>query len=196
MRIFWSSMLDYFPFRKVNSSLILLQITAGLLIEFSAANKFTYLLAVSVSIMSEGSIAAIIPTVTLQKFGLIRGSQVYSFMFSAFGTSALFGSLLVTLLQDKIGFTGLKWIGILLGTIALFLTYVFNEKKSFDFQKLYTKLKKPSQPEITVTQYKNAEGVKMVCASTQTGSEADALYPRRKAKKVVGLYFEGQKTID
>jgi hypothetical protein len=45
--------------------------------------------------MCEGSIAAILPTVTLSKFGVIRGHDVFSFMYSSYGVSALMGSLLV-----------------------------------------------------------------------------------------------------
>lgn len=59
---------------------------------------------VCISMMCEGAITSILPTEVLNHFGQVRGQQVYSFMFSSFGVSALFGSLLVALLQYKIGF--------------------------------------------------------------------------------------------
>jgi hypothetical protein len=62
----------------------------------SAHNKYAYLVVVSTSMMCEGSMAAILPTVTLQKFGITRGHDVFAFMYSSYGVSALFGSLLVS----------------------------------------------------------------------------------------------------
>ena len=59
MRIFWSSLLDYFPFRRVNSTLLLIQIGCLLSIQASAKNQYTYMVVVALSMMCEGSIAAI-----------------------------------------------------------------------------------------------------------------------------------------
>lgn len=77
--------------------------------------------------MGEGSVAAITPTITLLKFGVIRGHDVFSFMYSAYGVSALLGSLLVSLVYKHIGFKGVIGIGLVLVLLALYLTYRMNE---------------------------------------------------------------------
>ena len=109
--------------------------------ELSASYKATYMLVICISVMCEGSIAAIVPTITLQKFGLIRGHDAYSIMYSAFGVSALIGSIFVKLLQAHIGFRGLVFIGTGLAVVALILTNKLNETKTFDYLKLYKKMK-------------------------------------------------------
>lgn len=104
LRIFWSSMLDYFPYKKVNTVLLTIQISCILLIQFSVKNKYSYLAVVSLSMMCEGAMASMLPTLTLQNFGMIRGHDVFSYMYSSYGMSAFFGSILVSLVQYIIGF--------------------------------------------------------------------------------------------
>ena len=83
--------------------------------------------------MCEGSIAAILPTVTLSKFGVIRGHDVFSFMYSSYGVSALLGSLLVGSLQYLIGFTGMIGIALAFVIFACILTYRMDDKHIFNF---------------------------------------------------------------
>ena len=61
-------------------------------------NPYLYFVNINVSMMCEGAITSILPTETLSHFGQTRGQDLYAIMFSSFGTSAIFGSLLVFLL--------------------------------------------------------------------------------------------------
>ena len=83
--------------------------------------------------MGEGSVASITPTITLLKFGVIKGNVIFSFMYSAYGVSALLGSLMVISLYVHIGFRGLIGIGLILVLIALYLTYIIDEKHVFNY---------------------------------------------------------------
>lgn len=74
LRIVWSALLDYYPFRNVFSGLIAIQILVILTISWSVNNKWTYLLSVSMSNMCEGAISAVMPTLTLHVFGTKRGN--------------------------------------------------------------------------------------------------------------------------
>jgi len=89
--------------------------------------------------MGEGSVAAITPTITLFKFGVIRGHDVFSFMYSAYGVSALLGSLLVITVYAHIGFRGMIGIGLILALLGLYLTYRLDEKHVFNYQRLTEK---------------------------------------------------------
>jgi hypothetical protein len=75
--------------------------------------------------MCEGAITSILPTETMKHFGKERGSTVYSFMFSSFGVSAITGSIMVALLQYKIGFTGMLYICMGLTLISFLLTIIY-----------------------------------------------------------------------
>jgi predicted MFS family arabinose efflux permease len=83
--------------------------------------------------MCEGAITSILPTETLNHYGQIRGQEVYSFMFSSFGVSAIFGSLLVGLLQYKIGFEGMLSICFAFTGVSLLLTFVYKSAEKFDY---------------------------------------------------------------
>ena len=73
--------------------------------------------------------AAILPTITLEVFGIKRGHFLYSFIFSSFGVSALTGGLLVRTLQDKIGYFGMFTICFVFTSLSAFLTYKFGDMK-------------------------------------------------------------------
>ena len=55
-------------------------------------------------------------------------------MFSSFGVSALFGSLLVGVLQYKIGFEGMLSICFVFTVLAVLLTFVYQSASKFDYQ--------------------------------------------------------------
>lgn len=158
MRIFWSSLLDYYPFRKVNSFLMLIQVVTIATIVPASQNKGTYMLVVALGNMTEGAIAAIIPTLTLQKFGLIRGHDVYSYIYSAFGLSALLGSIIVGLIADQIGFKGMLVICMGFSIVAWILTLRLDDVNIFDYVSLYNKYKPANKPEIVPLFYKNKRG--------------------------------------
>lgn len=85
--------------------------------------------------MCEGSIASILPTVTLTKFGVIRGHDVFSFMYSSYGVSALLGSVLVGSVLSIIGFSGMIWISAAFVVIACIITFRMDDQHIFNFGK-------------------------------------------------------------
>lgn len=111
-------------------------------VQFSVHHKWFYLVTVMMSMMCEGAMAAVLPTVTLSTFGTKRGKSVYSFMFSAFGVQALIGGIIVGTLQYKIGYYGFFLICLALTTIAGILTYNFDEETKFDYDKAQANIDK------------------------------------------------------
>jgi len=87
--------------------------------------------------MCEGAITSILPTETLHHFGEKRGHDVYAYMFSAFGVSAILGSVMVRFLQYKIGFTGMLAICMGLTLFAFLLTFVYRSKPKFQYRSVY-----------------------------------------------------------
>ena len=61
-------------------------------------NQWLYFANVCISMMCEGAITSILPTETLNHFGTIKGSEIFAFMFSSYGVSAISGSVFVALL--------------------------------------------------------------------------------------------------
>jgi hypothetical protein len=57
--------------------------------------------------MGDGSMTSMLPVVTLNVFGLRRGTEVYGFMYSVFGLAAMSGVVIVDTLQSRIGYTGM-----------------------------------------------------------------------------------------
>lgn len=83
--------------------------------------------------MCEGSMAAIMPTVTIRKFGHIRGHDVFAFIYSSYGVSALLGSFLVAHLQNTIGFEGMVYIGAGLALLSMYITYIIDDQHTFNY---------------------------------------------------------------
>lgn len=77
----------------------------------------------------EGAVAAVLPTTTLQVFGMHKGHLVYSYMFSAFGVSSLVGGVMVKTVQDYIGYSGMFIFSFILTCLSLTLTLVYGDKK-------------------------------------------------------------------
>ena len=94
-RICWSSLLDYYPFNLVYRTLLVIQIFLIALLLWSTHYPFLYMIVISLSMMCEGAMTSILPTETLTHFKEKRGHQIYGYMFSSFGVSALLGSLIV-----------------------------------------------------------------------------------------------------
>lgn len=57
------------------------------------------MLVVFSSMICQGAMGAVLPTITLQVFGTIRGADVYSYLYSSFGMQALLGGVIVATLQ-------------------------------------------------------------------------------------------------
>lgn len=58
-------------------------------------NKYLYFANVCISMVCEGAITSILPTETISHFGEERGPQIYAYLFSSFGVSAIVGSVIV-----------------------------------------------------------------------------------------------------
>mmetsp|Transcript_28073 Transcript_28073/g.21006 ORF Transcript_28073/g.21006 Transcript_28073/m.21006 type:complete len:97 (+) Transcript_28073:241-531(+) len=88
---------------------------------------------VILSIQCEGAIAAILPTHSLNYFGLARGKLTYAFMYSCIGLSSFSGSLLVKYVQDYIGYEGMFIISLALTALATAIWWFIGDKK-FDYE--------------------------------------------------------------
>lgn len=77
------------------------------------------------SLMCEGAIGAILPTITMQYFQHKRGHEVYSYMFAAFGTNSILGSIIVALFGYDLGYSGMLFLCLIMTIIASILTFYF-----------------------------------------------------------------------
>ena len=107
------------------------------LVQWSASYQWVYFFVICISMMCEGAITSILPTETLHHFGHNRGQDVYAFMFSSFGVSAITGSILVLLLQYEIGYSGMLLICLILTLVSMALTYVYPSWTTFEYKRFY-----------------------------------------------------------
>ena len=96
---------------------------------------------VVVAMICEGSIACVLPTITVKYFGHDRGHQVHSFMYAAFGSSSVSGGILVALVGYEIGFSGIIFICGILTLVCCVLTVTFDDTKHFDYKRAVPKEK-------------------------------------------------------
>lgn len=87
-RIFWGSLLDFYSFKTIFGILIALQYILIVLIQV-VDNKWVYLIIVTLSMSCEGACATIIPTATLNIFGMKRGPLLFTFMSLSIAFSAI-----------------------------------------------------------------------------------------------------------
>lgn len=110
--------LDYFRFKPVYSTIVVAQITALMLLLLCASSNVLFGLAV-VTIISTGDVVtSMMPTVVMTVFGLIRGQEIYSYCFSAFGFASTLGGVLVICLQARIGYSGMIIIATVFSLIS------------------------------------------------------------------------------
>lgn len=88
------------------------------------------------TMMCEGAMGSILPTITLHKFGTKRGQQIYSFMYSNFGAQALVGSLIVGFLEYKIGYFGFFVICFIFTLLSAYIVLIYDDKTMFNFDTL------------------------------------------------------------
>ena len=96
-RIFWAGLLDYYPFRKVFGILIAIQLTCICLVGISVNYKWLYFIVIVLSLMCEGAMGSILPTMTMKYFRSRKGHEVYSYMYAAFGVQSVIGTVIVLL---------------------------------------------------------------------------------------------------
>ena len=75
--------------------------------------------------MCDGAMTSMLPVVTLHIFGIKRGGQVYSYMYSVFGVAAIVGTILVLTCQKMIGYHGMLVICLIMTLIAATTTYFY-----------------------------------------------------------------------
>ena len=104
-------------------------------VHWAVKNAVTYGIVVCVSFLCDGATASMLPVVTNQVFGVLRGPSVTSYVFSVFGVASLTSALFVKILQTSIGFHGMLLICLSCSITSAVLTYL-NEFKKVDYSEL------------------------------------------------------------
>lgn len=99
-KIFWASLLDYYPFKNCYMIIFAIQFTMLLWVHWAYTSAWQYFIVICLSFMCDGSITSMLPVVTLQVFGLKRGNQCYGYMYSVFGASAILVAFFVKTWQQ------------------------------------------------------------------------------------------------
>lgn len=88
--------------------------------------------------MCDGSMASMLPAVTVGQFGIKRGPEVYGYLYSTFGVASIMGLLLVATIKEDIGYTGMFAIGACFSTTAAIMNYILREDQPYDYKKALT----------------------------------------------------------
>ena len=75
-----------------------------ILIQFAVYNKYAFMLVSCLTFMCDGSLTSMLPALTVAQFGIVRGPEVYSIMYSAFGVASMLGLFFMLTIKDIIGF--------------------------------------------------------------------------------------------
>lgn len=79
---------------------------------------------------------SMLPVVTYNIWGRTRGAEVYGYMYAEFGFAAMYGLVLVKLLQHRIGYTGMILVCLGMTTcITATLTYFYKFDTPFKYKK-------------------------------------------------------------
>lgn len=106
-KIFWASLLDYYPFKPIYGIIVFIQLSMLIWVHWAVYSSWQYFIVICLSFMCDGSITSMLPAVTLSVFGLIRGNQVYGYMYSVFGCASMLGAFAVTMWQQSLGYQGM-----------------------------------------------------------------------------------------
>ena len=88
-KMVWGTLLDYFPFRKVYGFIIVTEIIMIPLIQVAVYNKYLFMLVSWITFMCDGCLTSMLPAVVIEQFGIERGPEVYSLMYSNMGLSSV-----------------------------------------------------------------------------------------------------------
>ena len=72
-KLLWASLLDYFSFKKIYGGLIGLELCLIVLINVAVYNKWAFMIVSNLTYMCDGSLTSMLPALTVQQFGLMRG---------------------------------------------------------------------------------------------------------------------------
>ena len=136
-KFMWATLLDYYPFKRIYGFLICLEIGMIVAITYAVHNRYAFMMVSCLTYMCDGSLTSMIPAVTLSQFGLVRGPQVYGYMYSIFAMSCLLSIFFVFVVKPYISFNGIFFVSGCFSTIALICTYLLKERRVFDYVKVY-----------------------------------------------------------
>ena len=89
--------------------------------------------------MCDGALTSMLPALTVGQFGIKRGPQVYSIMYSSFGVASMTGLLFVLTIKDQIGFPGMFIISFFTQSTAALMCYLLKEDKPYNYKEAYYK---------------------------------------------------------
>ena len=125
-RGFWSSLQDYFGFKKVYMWLLVLEIVIAFTFVLVHKVEALYLIWVCCSYAWLGGHFSIFPTLWAQIYGPINGGKVYSILFTGFATATMMNWLLSKQSGKSIGYDVLFYILASLAVIAFVLAIFLN----------------------------------------------------------------------
>lgn len=88
-KVIWATSLDYVPFRTIYGGLIWLEFSLIILVQYAVTSKPWFLVVTCLTFMCDGSLTAMLPAFTVDQFGMKRGPEVYSYMYSVMGVASL-----------------------------------------------------------------------------------------------------------
>ena len=142
LRFLWSILLDYgYTYQQVYGLLVTTQFLCSNFIVYAAnsQNKPLFLIIVSISIFCEGGHFVLLPSHCATVFGSNkRGVQAFSFMFSCFGFSSIFGGLLTNyILKNEYGYQTVFNLAAAMNLVALIILLSYSQQ---DFTKQEPKI--------------------------------------------------------
>ena len=128
-RIGWGTALDRFSFKKVYGALVIVEIIAGVTLQFASNYKVMYFVWVSVLLACEGGHFALFPTYTAKVFGQEVGPKVYGLV----GFALMFSNIaqfLIVKLSKIDDFNILFYVFSVMAGISLLTMFFFKEELS------------------------------------------------------------------
>jgi MFS family permease len=135
MRMVLAASLDYIPFKKCFGFILGVQLFSITFLLPALNYKWLYFIIVVLSLICEGAMGVVLPTITIRYFKDTRGHEVHSFMYAAFGVASISSGLVVGFFGYDLGFTGMIIICWILCCISCTLTYLFDDSKTYDYRK-------------------------------------------------------------
>mmetsp|Transcript_7853 Transcript_7853/g.13169 ORF Transcript_7853/g.13169 Transcript_7853/m.13169 type:complete len:84 (+) Transcript_7853:1163-1414(+) len=77
-----------------------MMISLIVLVQYSVYNKWAFMLACWGTFMCDGAMLSIMPVITIDQFGMTRGPQVYSFMYSNMAVASMLSVLVLRTLES------------------------------------------------------------------------------------------------
>lgn len=135
-KILLGSSLDYFKFKPVYTCILAAIFISLIMVHFSSNNAYAFGACMWINFMGDGSMTSMLPVVSLNVFGLRRGTEVFGYLFSEFGFAALVGVIVVGSLQPTIHYEGMLFVCLGFSCIAAILTYFYNFEERLSYSKL------------------------------------------------------------